>query len=184
MSTRSILVLKKGNECRYCFIHWDGANHGDTLKGMPKDKLEAIYEKLGDTNHAYGFSTFHNPEGVEEQIKQYTESLKENPKSSVYKDALDEYRNYTYLPTMFLDMNGKPAAASRQTSGAFKMDKWPKTAGKLPFMCGDSFIFIEFVWTYDMDTGKIGYYTSWKNIPKLKKSPEYSRHIFNGEAFY
>lgn len=185
MSTRSILAIRKGDEVRYCFIHWDGCNHGETLKGMPREKMEAIFDKLSDTKHAYGFSTFRNPEGVAEMVKYYTEALKESPGSAVYTFSLIEYREYDYLPHVFTDVYGRPERNNGGlTSGAFQLKgAWPKDGLKFPFMRGDNPIFIEFVWTYDMESGKIGYYTCWNTIPKLKRSKEYSRHIFNGESF-
>lgn len=46
MSTRSILALQKGNKVRYCFLHWDGDNHGQTLKEMLDSEIEDLFNKL------------------------------------------------------------------------------------------------------------------------------------------
>ena len=47
MSTRSILAIQKGNKVRYCFIHWDGDNHGQTLKEMLDSEIEEMFERMG-----------------------------------------------------------------------------------------------------------------------------------------
>ena len=46
-------------------------------------------------------------------------------------------------------------------------------------MTGDAFIFIEFVWVYDMKTGKIYYYTCWQPARHSKKkiAVKYKRHL-------
>ena len=46
MSTRSILALQKGRHVRYCFLHWDGDNHGDTLKEMIDSEIEELYNAM------------------------------------------------------------------------------------------------------------------------------------------
>ena len=46
MSTRSILALQKGNKVRYCFVHWDGGNHGQTLKEMLDSEIEDLFQKM------------------------------------------------------------------------------------------------------------------------------------------
>ena len=47
MSTRSVLALQKGNKVRYCFLHWDGDNHGQTLKHMLDSEIEELFEGMG-----------------------------------------------------------------------------------------------------------------------------------------
>ena len=46
MSTRSILALQKGRHVRYCFLHWDGDNHGQTLKDMLDSEIEELYNAM------------------------------------------------------------------------------------------------------------------------------------------
>ena len=46
MSTRSILALQKGNRVRYCSVHWDGDNHGKTLRTMSDAEIEDLFNKM------------------------------------------------------------------------------------------------------------------------------------------
>lgn len=46
MSTRSILALQKGNRVRYCYVHWDGDNHGKTLRTMSDAEIEDLFNKM------------------------------------------------------------------------------------------------------------------------------------------
>lgn len=181
MSTRAYLMLKNGTEVRYCFTHWDGYGHGDELKGMDKATIEKIWETLGDTTKAYGFETFHCEASRQEMVEHYQAEAKKNPDSSVYKDSLKRYQNYKPVPELY---GNKPDAS---TSGVFQLPdtKVPLKAEYLAPMNGDAWVFIEFVWLYDMQTGKTYYYTCWhpEHLSKKKFAQEYKRHLFRGENF-
>jgi hypothetical protein len=46
MSTRSYIILKKGNEYRAIFVHWDGRNHGDTFRKLTSPEIEELWTKI------------------------------------------------------------------------------------------------------------------------------------------
>jgi hypothetical protein len=46
MSTRSYIILKKGNEYRAIFVHWDGNNHGDTFRKLTNPEIAELWTKI------------------------------------------------------------------------------------------------------------------------------------------
>lgn len=181
MSTRAYLMIKNGAEVRYCFTHWDGYGHGDTLRHMTPEEIQTIWDKLGDTSKAWYFETFYSEQGRKEAVEYYQEQVNKDPKSTIYKESLERYKQYKPIP----ELAGEEPDAS--TSGIFQLEdgKLPDHADKLPPMTGDAWVFIEFIWVYDMQTKKIYYYTCWhpEHLSKKKFATEYKRHLFRGENF-
>lgn len=182
MSTRAYLMIKNGNEVRYCFTHWDGYAHGEQLQGITPKEIEAIWNTLGDTSKSYYFDTFYSEKGRQELVDFYEQRIKESPKSSdIWENSLERYKKYKPIP----ELAGEKPDSS--TSGIFTLEdgKIPMAAKGLAPMTGEAWIFIEFVWLYDMQTGKIYYYTCWhpEHLSKKKFAVEYKRHIYRGENF-
>ena len=181
MSTRAYLMIKNGAEVRYCFTHWDGYNHGEELLRLSQDEIKAIWDKLGNTSKAWYFDSFMSEPSRKQTIDYYKEQVAKDPDSSVYKESLARYKKYKPIP----ELAGEEPDAS--TSGIFQLEngKLPDNADKLPPMTGDAFIFIEFVWVYDMKTGKIYYYTCWQpeRLNKKKFAVKYKRHLYSSENF-
>lgn len=169
MSTRSILALQKGNKVRYCFLHWDGDNHGKTLKEMLDSEIEELFEGMGAVengnyimlDHLHSKSYWDGY--IEAQRIDWKNSYPGRPMKEFEKIYIGSQKS-GYMPIVVepkKDNDGKviePIELDPNEVGFYETKtKAPKTVkaalnGHYPFMC------CEYVWFYNLDTKVITWF--------------------------
>lgn len=172
MSTRSILALQKGNHVRYCFLHWDGDNHGRTLKEMLDTEIDDLYNKMSPLDEGtYVYLSHLYPQSywesyIEAQKKSWKKRFK-NMKG--FKECYMSPQDTAYDP-----MPDHSAEMNPVECGAYDTKrKFPKTVkaalnGTYPFWC------CEYVWFYNLDTKTITFFSS-NNKWKMKQMARRTR---------
>ena len=153
MSTRSILALQKGNHVRYLFVHWDGDNHGQTLKTMTDAEIEDLYGMLEplDTAEKTG-------KGLQLEhlySNSYWDGYLAKQRENWEKEGRDpaQFADY-YLKPQPTAHTPLPDNYEREFCGAIDTSKpSPETVygaiGTVPHWC------CEYVWHYNLDTRTI-----------------------------
>jgi hypothetical protein len=168
MSTRSILALQKGRRVRYCFLHWDGDNHGQTLKDMLDSEIEELYNAMAPIDegnylyleHLYSQSYW---DGYIEALK--ANWLKRFPnRPTDFEDIYMRPQPTAYLPVIPQVKKGdKPIALDPTEIGSYDTDRTAPTSVKEALNGHREFDFCEYVWFYNLDTRVITCFTDHKN---------------------
>lgn len=169
MSTRSILALQKGNKVRYCFLHWDGDNHGKTLKEMLDSEIEELFEGMGAVengsyimlDHLHSKSYWDGY--IDAQRIDWKNSYPGRPMKEFEQIYIGSQKS-GYMPIVVepkKNTDGKviePIERDPNELGFYETkSKAPKTVkaalnGHYPFMC------CEYVWFYNLDTRVITWF--------------------------
>ena len=162
MSTRSILALQKGNRVRYCFLHWDGDNHGQTLKEMLDSEIEDLFNKMAPLDDGkYLYLDHLYPQSYWEPYiaSQWADWQKCYPKGDHDRKGF-EHIQMNPQPTAYSPVHRDTASLDPTECGSFTTRRKgePKTFkevlnGTYPFVC------CEYVWFYNLDTRKITWFT-------------------------
>ena len=91
MSTRSYIVLKKGNEYRACWVHWDGRNHGDTFRHMSNIEVMDLWFMLGmmaSRNDQAWLEHFYTEAEWKLRVKECVEECLEKGESPHYESCM------------------------------------------------------------------------------------------------
>lgn len=96
MSTRSYIILKKGNEYRAIFVHWDGNNHGDTFRKLTSPEIEEIWTKIRMASEKDGAAWLDHFYTYKDWIARIASEMEHE------KDAhtLDQYLQIVFSPQM------------------------------------------------------------------------------------
>lgn len=190
MSTRSILALQKGQRIRYCFLHWDGANHGATLKEMTDTELQDLFDKMAplDNNKSIYLSHLYTKAYWDTWID-YKRKIyeKENPKRM--KTAKGREKVAKEFESLYLDPQptaydpiveggqcDRTECGSHITKKADMSTVQDVTGGFNPFFA------CEYVWHINLDTNLITYFYAGKRASmrrrprKTPKKYDWSRY--------
>jgi hypothetical protein len=155
MSTRSILALQKGNKVRYCFVHWDGGNHGQTLKEMLDSEIEDLFQKMSPVEDGLYIGLDHlHP-------KAYWEAyVKANREDWVKRGLPQKDFDLTYLrpqPTAYDPVvEHQVGPLEHDTLGAFTRESDEPPASPREALGGNlPFVTCEYLWFYNLDTRKL-----------------------------
>lgn len=171
MSTRSILALQKGNRVRYCFIHWDGDSHGQTLKEMLDSEIEDLFNKMSPLDDGKGLYLSHiesesyHKGYIDGQWKDWQKRYK-GKKGGDRKSFENIYLNPQ--PTAYDPM---PDDSDPTCNGSFTTRK--KSPGKWSdAIIGENlFVGCEYIWHYNLDTRVI----TWFNDKNWDKKHQMNR---------
>ena len=173
MSTRSILALQKGRHVRYCFLHWDGDNHGQTLKDMLDSEIEELYNAMAPIDdgkylfldHLYpqAYWEKHIDEAISDWMASRVREAKEKNKEPNFDmegfDAIYKRPQSTaYLPVVPTVKKGQKVVLDPEEIGSYD------TLATSPR--NREFDWCEYVWHYNLDTRVITYFTH-----KTEKAP-------------
>lgn len=169
MSTRSVLAVQKGNKVRYCFLHWDGDHHGQTLKEMLDSEIEEMFEGMGaveNGNYIY-LDHLHS----KSYWDGYIEAQRIDWKHSYPGRDMKEFEKIFvgsqksgYMPVVIEPKKDKDGNVIEQLEldpsevGFYETkSKAPRTVkvalnGQYPFTC------CEYVWFYNIDTRVITWF--------------------------
>lgn len=183
MSTRSILVLQKGRHVRYCYLHYDGDNHGDTLKEMLDSEIEELYNAMAPIDdgkylfleHLYSQSYWdayidaHLKDWMDARIREAKEKNQEPNFDMETFDAIYRRPQSTaYLPVVPTIPKGKKRKVILDPEEIGSYDTLA-TSPRCVREClhgNTEFGGCEYVWHYNLDTRVITYFTHMtKNAP-------------------
>lgn len=170
MSTRSYIILKKGNEYRAIFVHWDGRNHGDTFRKLTSPEIEEIWTKIrlaAEKDDGAWFDHFYT----------YKDWIARIAREIAYKNdahTLDQYLQIVFSPQMSAhdpvfpsrdnftttDEYSSCAVFNAKDKGKTLQDlllngsrgrgkKAKKLTKPLDMMC------VELVWLFDIETNQV-----------------------------
>ena len=185
MSTRSILALQKGNKVRYCFLHWDGDNHGQTLKEMLDSEIEELFNAMApieDGDYVY-LDHLHSKSYWDSYIEANRTdwvNRKGNKSMADFEKIYCRPQPSAYLPVVISGKKAKEANPDFELDpsevGAYTTKrKAPKTVNEA--LNGHTeFMGCEYVWFYNLDTRVITCFTdhhkwNWKphQMPRRKR---------------
>ena len=178
MSTRSILALQKGRHVRYCYLHWDGDNHGDTLKEMLDSEIEELFYAMAPIDdgqylyleHLYSQSYWdayldsHLADWMEDRVRDAKEQNKEpdfdiDGFEAIYKRP----QSTAYLPVLpKLPKGQKRWKAEDLDPAEIGSYDTLATSPRCVREClhgNTEFGGCEYVWHYNLDTRVITYFT-------------------------
>jgi len=185
MSTRSILALQKGRHVRYCFLHWDGDNHGQTLKDMLDSEIEELYNAMAPIDDGkYLFLEHLYPQAYWEKhidaeisdwmARRVREAKEKNKEPNFDMEGFDAIykrpQSTAYLPVVPEVPKGKKRKK--------KVELDPEEIGSYDTLATSprcvreclhgnrEFDWCEYVWHYNLDTRVITYFTH-----KTEKAP-------------
>lgn len=172
MSTRSILALQKGRHVRYCFLHWDGDNHGDTLKEMLDSEIEELYNAMAPIDDGkYLFLDHLYPQSywdgyIEANRQDWIKKRKGKSKDLKNFEAIYMRPQSTaYLPVIPTVKKGQKVELDPEEIGSYDtLATSPRCVreclhGNREFDC------CEYVWHYNLDTRVITYFTYTEKAP-------------------
>lgn len=177
MSTRSILALQKGKRIRYCFLHWDGANHGTTLKEMTDAELQDLFDKMAPLDddksiylsHLYSKAYWDTKTDYDRRIyeKENAKAMKTaKGREKVAKDFESIYlypQPTAYDPIVEGGRCDRTECGSHITKKADMSTVQDVTGGFYPFFA------CEYVWHINLDTNLITYFPVGKGVRKSTK---------------
>ena len=173
MSTRSILALQKGRHVRYCFLHWDGDNHGQTLKDMLDSEIEELYNAMAPIDdgkylyldHLYPQSYWdkHIDEAISDWMEKRVREAKEKNKEPNFDmegfDAIYKRPQSTaYLPVIPNVKKGQIELDPEEIGSYDTLATSPRCV-KECLHGNREFDWCEYVWHYNLDTRVITYFT-------------------------
>jgi hypothetical protein len=185
MSTRSILALQKGRRVRYCFLHWDGDKHGQTLKDMLDSEIEELYNAMAPIDdgkylfleHLYpqAYWEKHIDEALSDWMEKRAREAKEkNTEPNFDMEGFDAIytrpQSTAYLPVIPTVPKGQKIELDPEEIGSYDtLATSPRSVreclhGNREFDC------CEYVWHYNLDTRVITYFTH--NTEKAPWSPQ------------
>ena len=164
MSTRSILALQKGRHVRYCFLHWDGDNHGQTLKDMLDSEIEELYNAMAPIDDGkYLYLDHLHPQSYWDG---YIEANRQAWLKQHDGEGLDGFdaiymrpQSTAYLPVVPTVDKGEKVEIDPGEIGSYDtLATSPRSVseclhGNREFGC------CEYVWHYNLDTRVITYFT-------------------------
>lgn len=74
MSTRSYITIRRGDECRTIYVHWDGLSHGDTLLKLPDADIDAIWDAIGKNPGLVTIEHLYTPAAWKKYVKRNPQS--------------------------------------------------------------------------------------------------------------
>ena len=190
MSTRSYIILKKGNEYRAIFVHWDGNNHGDTFRKLTSPEIEELWTKIrlaAKKDDAAWLDHFYT-------YKEWIASISREMEYQKDANTLDQYLEIRFSPQMSAHdpvfpnrnnycgddkyancvvFNAKDKGKTLQDllrNGASARGKGAKKLTKpLDLGC------VEMVWLFDIETNQVfiapAETNEWKELkPRTRKS--------------
>jgi hypothetical protein len=164
MSTRSILALQKGRHVRYCFLHWDGDNHGQTLKEMLDSEIEELYNAMAPIDDGkYLYLDHLYPQAYWDG---YIEAHRQDWLNKHDGGSLDDFeaiymrpQSTAYLPVIPTVKKGQKVELDPDEIGSYDtMTTSPRSVREC-LNGHDAFSWCEYVWHYNLDTRVITYFT-------------------------
>ena len=166
MSTRSILALQKGRHVRYCFLHWDGDNHGQTLKDMLDSEIEELYNAMAPIDdgkylyldHLYpqsywdGYIEAHRQDWLNER-KGKSKDLKN------FEFIYMRPQSTAYLPVVPEVPKGQKVELDPEEIGSYDTLATSPRCVRECLHGNREFDWCEYVWHYNLDTRVITYFT-------------------------
>lgn len=167
MSTRSILALQKGRHVRYCFLHWDGDNHGQTLKDMLDSEIEELYNAMAPIDDGkYLFLDHLYPQS-------YWDSYIEANRQDWIKKRLKGFeaiymrpQSTAYLPVIPTVKKSQKVVLDPEEIGSYDTLATSPRCVRECLHGNREFDWCEYVWHYNLDTRVITYFTH-----KTEKAP-------------
>ena len=167
MSTRSILALQKGRHVRYCFLHWDGDKHGQTLKDMLDSEIEELYNAMAPIDDGkYLFLDHLYPQS-------YWDSYIEANRQDWIKRRLKGFeaiymrpQSTAYLPVIPTVKKGQKVVLDPEEIGSYDTLATSPRCVRECLHGNREFDWCEYVWHYNLDTRVITYFTH-----KTEKAP-------------
>lgn len=166
MSTRSILALQKGRHVRYCFLHWDGDNHGQTLKEMLDSEIEELYNAMAPIDDGkYLFLDHLYPQSywdgyIEANRQDWIKKRKGKSKDlKNFEFIYMRPQSTAFLPVVPTVKKGQKVELDPEEIGSYDtLATSPRCLreclhGNREFDC------CEYVWHYNLDTRVITYFT-------------------------
>jgi hypothetical protein len=164
MSTRSILALQKGRHVRYCFLHWDGDNHGQTLKEMLDSEIEELYNAMAPIDDGkYIFLDHLYPQSYWDG---YIEAHRQDWIKSYSDRSLTDFeaiymrpQSTAYLPVIPTVPKGQKVELNPEEIGSYDTLATSPRCVKECLHGSREFDWCEYVWHYNLDTRVITYFT-------------------------
>lgn len=173
MSTRSILALQKGRHVRYCFLHWDGDNHGQTLKDMLDSEIEELYNAMAPIDDGkYLFLDHLYPQSywdsyIEANRQDWIKKRKGKSKDlKNFEYIYKRPQSTAYLPVVPEVPKGKKIELDPEEIGSYDTLATSPRSVKECLHGNREFDWCEYVWHYNLDTRVITYFTH-----KTEKAP-------------
>ena len=164
MSTRSILALQKGRHVRYCFLHWDGDNHGQTLKDMLDSEIEELYNAMAPIDDGkYLYLDHLHPQSYWDG---YIEAHRQDWLKRHDGEGLDGFdaiymrpQSTAYLPVVPTVDKGEKVEIDPGEIGSYDTLTTSPCCVRECLHGNREFGWCEYVWHYNLDTRVITYFT-------------------------
>ena len=173
MSTRSILALQKGRHVRYCFLHWDGDNHGQTLKDMLDSEIEELYNAMAPIDdgkylyldHLYPQAYW---DGYIEANRQdwIKKRLGKGKDLKGFEAIYMRPQSTAFLPVVPTAPKGQKVELDPEEIGSYDTLATSPRCVRECLHGNREFDWCEYVWHYNLDTRVITYFTH-----KTEKAP-------------
>lgn len=163
MSTRSILALQKGRHVRYCFLHWDGDNHGDTLKEMLDSEIEELYNAMAPIDDGkYLFLDHLYPKSywdgyIEANRQDWIKRMGKDIKG--FESVYMRPQSTAYLPVIPTVEKGQTIELDPEEIGSYDTLATSPRSVRECLHGNREFDWCEYVWHYNLDTRVITYFT-------------------------
>ena len=181
MSTRSILALQKGRHVRYCFLHWDGDNHGQTLKDMLDSEIEELYNAMAPIDEGkYLYLDHLYPQSYWDAYLEYQKVDWSKRFGNRMKDFEAIYmrpQSTAYLPVIPTVKRGQKVALNPEEIGSYDTDTTAPDCVTDALDGNSEFGGCEYVWFYNLDTRVITYFTWGSKVPWTKKTMKRRRRL-------
>lgn len=166
MSTRSILALQKGRHVRYCFLHWDGDNHGQTLKEMLDSEIEALYNAMAPIDDGkYLFLDHLYPQSywdgyIEANRQDWIKKRKGKSKDlKNFEFIYMRPQSTAFLPVVPTVKKGQKVELDPEEIGSYDTLATSPRCVRECLHGNREFDWCEYVWHYNLDTRVITYFT-------------------------
>lgn len=166
MSTRSILALQKGRHVRYCFLHWDGDNHGQTLKEMLDSEIEELYNAMAPIDDGkYLFLDHLYPQSywdgyIEANRQDWIKKRKGKSKDlKNFEYIYMRPQSTAFLPVVPEVPKGQKVELDPEEIGSYDTLATSPRCVKECLHGNREFDWCEYVWHYNLDTRVITYFT-------------------------
>ena len=166
MSTRSILALQKGRHVRYCFLHWDGDNHGQTLKEMLDSEIEELYNAMAPIDDGkYLFLDHLYPQSywdgyIEANRQDWIKKRKGKSKDlKNFEFIYMRPQSTAYLPVIPTVKKGQKVELDPEEIGSYDTLATSPRCVRECLHGNREFDWCEYVWHYNLDTRVITYFT-------------------------
>lgn len=166
MSTRSILALQKGRHVRYCFLHWDGDNHGQTLKEMLDSEIEELYNAMAPIDDGkYLFLDHLYPQSywdgyIEANRQDWIKKRKGKSKDlKNFEFIYMRPQSTAFLPVVPTVKKGQKVELDPEEIGSYDTLATSPRCVRECLHGNREFDWCEYVWHYNLDTRVITYFT-------------------------